>query len=846
MTVAIREDFNHAAGELANYDCFDVDQRNALFTQRHVDIRSFYPSAMTTPATLDDLAIYTMAELDAMTMTQIEALATVVSEGEGWTAGTVGSQADRNHWNGISLTCPIGQTITASVMDPLDLDANFDDDDFISVALPDFPLASLNLTSTVIRFTSSATGDFSAVGENVAVAFNSANLVAPLVSGNTELRFKRQYINTIDLTAVTGVRFEVQATGATTFRALAIRLLDKNWVYAPIDTDTQRDRLVKPVTLTGTATTTSAFPAATSPITPSAWPVLFRATDPSGDDDPRPVDASIGMPFFTGTVSGNNTISLFFREVPVDTVTQLDLDTDGTTVVTQGTLDGLHHQPDYNILAYGARRQSDLDGLTMEDLDGETMASLERVHDYLAASWIEVTLTWGLSGATLSLLNAEGDGYDDPVTLSASTHYYLFAELEDTKLRVRILPADERGILNWTPTYDSYVVNDPSLYLRRRGRVGWYASFTDGDAFVGGFRPHSVTFGEYRSHPLASHTPVAGAQISVESAAVTEGISVVGVGPYGGIVELDTAKSPSGRGWKITTGDVPMQGVATNPFTVENWDTLDLSFDILSPFTEPVFVAYLEGPLRQRIPLKVPPIGRNRWQRVHIDHYATHQYQTGTYSLVLMQATTEPAVWYLDSVSATTRQIDCFARSVDPGASGDNQAVWSPFRSAANNPNGAVFFRDKGRAFQWSAKVRVQDAIVGPVNAKPIYAELGRPLSTEVVTEIPPVLGDNQLSFSWSPALSNLTYTIDSVVYSPDAPRLAVDTAITFTAVGAVPADSGRTIVKYEWDFGDGQTATGSSAVHTFKFANPHVRVSCCMTDSDGTRTCVGRQVYVT
>lgn len=114
------------------------------------------------------------------------------------------------------------------------------------------------------------------------------------------------------------------------------------------------------------------------------------------------------------------------------------------------------------------------------------------------------------------------------------------------------------------------------------------------------------------------------------------------------------------------------------------------------------------------------------------------------------------------------------------------------------------------------------------------------------ITDRPRAFGDNTLDFSWTPTLANLSYSIGGTVYTTNAPKTAVNTAITFTAVAVAPSQSGRSFVKYEWDFGDGSKGFGPVVVHTFKVANPLLRVRCCATDNRGVKICVGRQIYLT
>lgn len=146
-------------------------------------------------------------------------------------------------------------------IEPIDIDTDFKDTDVISVALPSFPLANVTQASSFIYFTSHPEGDFD-TGPTDSVAFNLSTV--PLIAGDSELRFPRSLLTTIDKKKVTGIRFRIQATGSCTVKVAAVRLLSTDWVYAPIDMDTLWNRLERPVSLTAAPATASAFPAGTT------------------------------------------------------------------------------------------------------------------------------------------------------------------------------------------------------------------------------------------------------------------------------------------------------------------------------------------------------------------------------------------------------------------------------------------------------------------------------------------------------------------------------------------------------------------------------------------------------
>jgi len=77
-------------------------------------------------------------------------------------------------------------------------------------------------------------------------------------------------------------------------------------------------------------------------------------------------------------------------------------------------------------------------------------------------------------------------------------------------------------------------------------------------------------------------------------------------------------------------------------------------------------------------------------------------------------------------------------------------------------------------------------------------------------------------------------------VYNPLVPR--VGEPVTFDASSSVPG--GQPIVEYKWNFGDGQTAYGQTAVHTYETATIYT-VTLNITDSKGLSSIKQEQVQV-
>lgn len=742
MTLALAnntlgEDFNDPSGRLVNYDSYDIAQKAQIDKQRHIDIRTFVQDTESVPQPLRNLDTQTIASLDAQPLSTLESY-TVIRRNENWSAGAVGVQLDRNDWTGLSLTCPVGITTAISFSqnydgpESLDLWTDFQDDDVISLALPAFPLNDLDLANSFIEFEAS--------GVNTMIPF--ADSVIPLINGDSELRFDRSllFVSRLDreqlLSEITGVQFSITATTACTFRCLAIRLLSKDWVYGPLDTDTLNQRLVRPVSLDGSATPTFTFPssATNDPRIPSDWPVLFRAAEPPGTQDPRPVDVSLAMAVNTGSLTqatgdpAINIFRLYFRETSQAFVTQLDLDPTDLGGTTMADLDALGHQPDYTgDIHYQPRRQSEFDTYGQSSLDTRTQSDLERKGDPLDASWLEVDLQWSAQGTQLTIQDTQENRYTFSPPLIATTDYLMLVDLKENSVRVRICELDYSDEIK-SPIFDTRRITDMTLLARLQGRFGWYAHLLDGNAHIGPIRTRSVCFAEYRSAPFESITPLSGAQIFVNSTPDPELWTGVKPAPAGGEVYPEYVKSNSGRAFRVISGVTPLEGFQTNVVYLDDFTQASIEFDLNFPsLTKNNLEALLIGKYGHVFNLTLENVSSVRWQHFSLDlSQADQTLQTGPYRFALVQPTTVKTTWYIDNISIKQRVISWDGRCKLPDAwdlEGDN---WTPYQTVYNELVGGVLFPEYGNTLQIRAQAHRQNASFSQLKIVPRYAEMGR------------------------------------------------------------------------------------------------------------------------
>jgi PKD repeat protein len=83
--------------------------------------------------------------------------------------------------------------------------------------------------------------------------------------------------------------------------------------------------------------------------------------------------------------------------------------------------------------------------------------------------------------------------------------------------------------------------------------------------------------------------------------------------------------------------------------------------------------------------------------------------------------------------------------------------------------------------------------------------------------------------------------TVASFVFSPLTPEVLQ--VVNFNAAGSTPG-SDRTIVRYDWDFGDGEMKTGIRTTHDYIVSGTYL-VTLTVTDDQGKKTMSSQPVTV-
>lgn len=753
MSISLTDKFDNKQGQFLNYDTYLSADKALLDAQSHVDIRSFI-TPETYKTTILEMGLYTMTQLDAFTMTQLDGL-TSGTLSESWSSGTVAENSSYGYYSTLTLSAGGAGTLTSSsvITNPdgsiktVDILTGFKDTDVISIGFPEYPNASVTEASSYIDFTSHPTGDFTA-GPTASVSLSASTLT--MTNGtDSEFRVARSAFNQngIDLSAITGVRFRIVTTGATKVVILGgIRLISSGWARFNNDINTLTERLVRTPPLNGDHTSSPTH----------SLPVLWRSDIPSGEKDPTPIDVEAGILFYTGHQGATtNSFTVYFRENTLDFMTQTDLDG-----MTMEYLDG-NPQPDLGNALYTARQQTELELLTMADLDGDQQYDLERAPDSIASSWISIKVQWtGGSGDGVIFANSEGttlniNGFTtDDGKLLNNKRYLFVPKVEENSVSADIYELDTNGfITDWVfhiaPDIETglavglgHVTNDFE-YKRRPGRFGWQSNIIDANAWVDGVIVRKAVFAEYRSRPLHSTTPVNGARLFTTNSPPQEFFEKVGPGPYnvaGTSITYNPSKYTTGNAVEINGADIsPLQGIQTNLFYIENFNDLDIKFDIYCSDTSSSPIAFLLSQSRSNfIPLLTKTIKVGQWNSVeayipewrYVGAYltSTNVFLNGSYSLVILRPDVHISPWWIDNIRIQIPTVVWDGRGEVGTAwdTGSAEKPWTPFKDIVNDQSNGIVFPERGTTLQIRAKGLTQESSIARIEVKPKYTELGR------------------------------------------------------------------------------------------------------------------------
>jgi hypothetical protein len=252
------------------------------------------------------------------------------------------------------------------------------------------------------------------------------------------------------------------------------------------------------------------------------------------------------------------------------------------------------------------------------------------------------------------------------------------------------------------------------LDFRLRGGVGWQAELTDHASTVERIYLEEVEFAEYRSAPLRSRTPYSGAQVFKSGTPPFEVVEFFAASDWGGAIDYDAMKSPTGKAYKVTTSaNNRFEGIRSQRFFIQNPSDIRVSARVLSGINLEMFLYCYETDVMTSVH-QHDTLGPD-WTDIdktislpEAGHYAL--YITSQYF----------GVWWVDSLSVRPPSVAWAARP-------DKESPWSPLKSAvADSEYGGAVFEYPGKELQVRGASKTIDGTVYDLQIKPKYAELGK------------------------------------------------------------------------------------------------------------------------
>ena len=714
---------------------------------------------------------------------------------------TLGPDSTFNNWRALKASLTSGTAVTlTSIAEPLDLTAVGDPTTtYLQSALNNYAL--LNLGSSYI-----------ALSSDEGQTWSQQTLTSLLETGTGIVHGLLSLFETanLDLTAVNGVRIHLVPTSTGTFTMIGLRVVDPNYKPSTVMFDTWNGILRQDIPFDGNI-------AENPPAVNQQLPIIYYAADTGGTDDPQPIDATFSVFFNTGSNVGTNLFQFNMRQVGGTDTSSLLLDGQ-----TQLSLAG--PQPGLVQVAEIPRTMADFQGQPLSVLQGQSMLDLDATALAVTNSYTVFQIVWGTNqlitvADSVSLLGGQYLPYVwNYPGLSPYTAYQAVCTLEENSIRVQIYNVNQITLAQSSLLFDSGAISDSYQFPRRPGRIGWSASFTDGEAHLISIRPERTLFAEYQSTPLNSRTPVKGVQVYANYSPDIElwnDFTASSADNANPIVSLDSKRSITGSATKVYINQaVAGQGVISNVLSqddisgITEWAEVEIKFSVWVPSaaaqTETTTLQVnLVSDTGWSVPLGFPNIQYNTWQPIS---FAGPDIPSGLYQLQIIYPGVTSMTFWVDAVSVTQRTLSWGARA--------NQSdPWVPFNGLTSD-NAAGILINRGTQLQIRAQAKRQDAaILSKPKIKPTFAQLGKAVWPEDISAAPdPNATALTASFSYA-HVSGRTY---SFTYA-----------------------SQPYVTQWIWQLSDGTIMTGPNVSHTFSALAPsgtYYQVTLTTVDAFGTR----------
>lgn len=747
------DDFVNPIGHWENYDQYDeVDQSN-LEHLKVITLRALTNNAESISEPIVNLGNDHMTDLSSMTVEDI-GNANVIVHDENWIGAEAEPSAFYHYQNLLTANLTSGQNVIESVMSdrPVDINPTISRDAIFSVDsqsdtqlgdwilgdgalggsdqpysvvfsdLPNFPVDVVNLNTSYLELTSAPDGSFdSSFSAKVTLADNIMSNSSSDENAQLSIKVGDFENDDFDLTSITGVRYVINASGPATLKILSLYVASNTAnVRSNLRLDSLRSRVYK----TPHARSNLSYTANYDPY-PVTIPRMWRTAGISGQGDPKPYDVEFALSFYTGSNVYGGELNFFCRENTLDPVTMVDLN-----AVAVSSLDGEAIPQFSSEAGFLVRTQDQLGIYTQNQLDLETQIDLSRTPDGELGNYAQFHIEWKGEDGSLSMGSAESTPYTYTLSdgLESNRNYVLYASLEGNRGRIAIYETSLAGTVG-DLVFDSGSVENDNIWPRLRGRVGWHAVLNDGDAYLESIKDRKVVFGEYRSRPMRSLTPVDGVQLFAQFTPKTEHFT--GFEP-GSMNTESTKITREGTAWKVTSsgGVLGSQGIQSNLFELFDLDNSTIEFDFKLDDSTNVRPEDIKAFLVDQYGVSYHPIAMTllrsgERQRVNAVVPSGFGFATGKYRLLIIQEAAVSGTWYVDDVSVSTRSITWSGRSEPNSPFDTNSSPWIPFNDMIGE-NKSLQFAKRGKGLQVRGQVLRQDGEISKIQIVPKYAELGR------------------------------------------------------------------------------------------------------------------------
>jgi len=272
--------------------------------------------------------------------------------------------------------------------------------------------------------------------------------------------------------------------------------------------------------------------------------------------------------------------------------------------------------------------------------------------------------------------------------------------------------------------YKTDKIYNTLLFSRSRSRIGWSASLIDGDSYINSIKSRGLVYGEYKTRPMRSRTPVKGARLFAD---YSENIELIkSLSSYNNsVISEDKEKYNNTISTKTyLSANSFVKGIVTNEFYIEDVQDIYINLNLWSPTNELQFV--LINSQNKLTHSLIPSYYKtNSWHNVNV-YFKSNDFICGNYKLaILLPYTKNETQWWINHLSIKKRLISWEMRSDSSSLINYDSENWIDLENTINKINDGVIFNQKNIDLQFRARAKSHYASIDSVKTLPVYATLG-------------------------------------------------------------------------------------------------------------------------